>query len=93
MIPKVLTKLPAITTGTGQLYIPMAPPVAHVGWLRGAINSCMLVQDLSCRSTLLREQYVQSPSTNRRGHIWYTSRYRRVLTGSNHHVTLPAGID
>ena len=33
----------------------------------------------------------------RRGHIWYTlcytSRYRRVLTGNNHHVTLPAGID
>ena len=34
---------------------------------------------------------------NCRGHIWYTfchtSSYRRVLTGSNHHVTLPAGID
>ena len=24
---------------------------------------------------------------------WHTSRYRRVLTGSNHHVTLSAGID
>ena len=31
------------------------------------------------------------------GHIWYTlfyiSSYRRVLIGSNHHVTLPTGID
>ena len=73
--------------------MPMAPPVTHVEWLHGAINNCMLVSDLNCRSTLLREQYAQSPSTNRRGHIWYTSSYRRVLTGSNHHVTLPAGID
>ena len=24
---------------------------------------------------------------------WHTSRYRRVLTGSNHHVNLHAGID
>jgi hypothetical protein len=39
----------------------------------------------------VREQYVQSSRTGRRGHIWY--RYRRVLTGTNHHVTLPAGID
>jgi len=24
---------------------------------------------------------------------WHTSRFRRVLTGSNHHVNLHAGID
>ena len=38
MIPKVLNKLPAITTGTAQIYIPMAPPLAHVGYLRGGVN-------------------------------------------------------
>ena len=39
----------------------------------------------------IREQYVQLISTNRHRHIWYTLSYRRVLTGSNHHVNLLAG--
>ena len=43
MIPKVVNKLPPITTGSDQLYIPMAPPLAHVGYLPGAINNCVLV--------------------------------------------------
>jgi hypothetical protein len=51
MIPKVLNKLPAITTGSDQLYISMVPPLAHVGYIRGAINDCVLVYNLSCRST------------------------------------------
>jgi|GEM_PF-6684640 len=38
MIPKVLNKLPSIITGSDQLYIPMAPPLAHVGYLPGGIN-------------------------------------------------------
>ena len=37
-VPKVLNKLPAITTGIDQLYIPMAPPLAHVGYRRGGVN-------------------------------------------------------
>ena len=71
--PKVVIKPPVITTGTAQIYIPVAPPVAYVGCLRGAINSCRTAQELSCRGTFLREQYVQSCSTNPRGHIWYAS--------------------
>jgi hypothetical protein len=38
MIPKLLNKLPAIITGRDQLYIPMAPPLAHVGYLCGGVN-------------------------------------------------------
>ena len=36
--PKALNKLPAITTDKVQLYIPMAPPLAHVGYLCGGVN-------------------------------------------------------
>ena len=42
-VPKVLNKLPAITTGRDQIHIPVAPPLAHVGYIRGAINNCVLV--------------------------------------------------
>ena len=39
-VPKALNKLPAITTGRDQLYIPVAPPLAHVGYLCGVLMLC-----------------------------------------------------
>ena len=63
----------------------MTPPMAHVEYLCGGVNFVYQFEVEAVVAFL------------RRGHIWYTlcytSRDRRELTGGNHHVTLPAGIN